>query len=398
MKYIRLFESFINEASTLSRLGLTGKQLTAIHNGVTGGGRDGGSGALSHDSKWENVKNKSELSKILQREEGSSPAVIFKMSDGTVKVMTLFYHSDNKAKKYKHQWDWSHFDMDGTVIPHADKDTTWVEGYSLSGALAQIKGKIDEIYYSLDASLRIKSAKGDYKRSVIFKDAKDQTNFINLHIEGTVRAYFTKFKDQHKRYQDEIAKLAKDLAKVEPGPHDNPQSRFIVLDNREDYLLLLTHDRTHINKEKPFPLFSFKQGFLNRPIDLKAKDEEYVDALLYNIAYDVQYDFFSDRRLATSKIPEVEELLKRIAHSNREDTDAEAELVKLMIQHARMECKDMMDRLKEKYDAIIGIAKDLIKRAKDNPDKPTRFTDKEIQRLYELGGRRTIRRDDLEKL
>jgi hypothetical protein len=180
MKHVKLFEAFINESSTLSTIGATPSQVSAIH-------KSSQIHLISHDNEYEKISTKAEAKKKLM-DGGSKVTIVAFDKDGNISAITRRNNRINNADVY----DIVTYDKNGKLVNTNDD-------YGMNAAkVIKELGKAKDIYYTNTGAFT-KSARGRKRQ----KDA-NQTKFeIENAIEGIIEAAYTKIESKYnKLYQD----------------------------------------------------------------------------------------------------------------------------------------------------------------------------------------------------
>ena len=176
MKHIKLFEAFINESSTLSTIGATPAQVSAIH-------KSNSIHLIANDNQYEKISTKAEAKKKLM-DAGFMVTIISFDRDGNISAITRRNHRLNNADVY----DIVTYDKNGKLVSTNDD-------YGMTAAnVIKALGKAKEIYYTNKGAFT-QSAKG---RKI--QKRADNTKFeIENAISGVIEAAYSKIE---KRYTD----------------------------------------------------------------------------------------------------------------------------------------------------------------------------------------------------
>ena len=178
MKHVKLFEAFVNESSTLSTIGATPAQVSAIH-------KSNSIHLIANDNQYEEISTKAEAKKRLM-DAGSRVTIISFDRDGNISAITRRNH----RVKGNEMYDIVTYDMNGKLV----------NNNSNLPATKVIKelGKAKNIYFT---------NKGSFDQSSWGRKAQknaDQTKFeIENAIEGIIEVAYSKIEKKYtKMYQD----------------------------------------------------------------------------------------------------------------------------------------------------------------------------------------------------
>ena len=184
MKYVKLFEQFVNESSTLSSIGATPAQVTAIHNSKS-------VHLLRNDNQYEQIKSKAEAKKRLMN-AGDGVAIVSFDEFGNASVITR----RNSRVKGTDMYDIATYDVNG------DRIYTNPQGLPATKVITQL-GKAKAIYYT-NAGAFDQSKRG---RDLIKKQSDIKFEVENA-LKGIIEAAYSKIEKKFNAVVQDIKREA----------------------------------------------------------------------------------------------------------------------------------------------------------------------------------------------